>query len=182
MADTITTTDTMSRIAAGLERAFAARGFMAPSVEDLRDAAGVSMRTLYKYTPSRADMVLAALENRHRRYLVRVFDDLPTEPARALDALMERVGRWMETETSHGCLFHAAVAADPGREALHALLERHKDEVAARAAQVCAPGGCETELLLIMEGLTQAWPLRGDAAVASAKRLGRALRTSCATG
>ncbi|WP_280322004.1 TetR/AcrR family transcriptional regulator [Sulfitobacter faviae] len=44
-------TDTKSKIAAGLERAFATRGFADPSVEDLRDAAGVSLRTLYKYTP-----------------------------------------------------------------------------------------------------------------------------------
>ena len=44
-------TDTMRRIAGGLERAFAADGFAEPSVEDLRDAAGVSLRTLYKYAP-----------------------------------------------------------------------------------------------------------------------------------
>ena len=41
-------TDTKTKIAAGLEQAFAARGFAEPSVEDLRDAAGVSLRTLYK--------------------------------------------------------------------------------------------------------------------------------------
>ena len=92
-------TDTQSKIAAGLERAFAARGFAEPSVEDLRDAAGVSLRTLYKYTPSRAEMVLAALENRQQRYLALVFDDLPQAPADALEAILARVGQWMETET-----------------------------------------------------------------------------------
>ena len=51
-------TDTMKRIAGGLERAFAANGFAEPSVEDLRDAAGVSLRTLYKYAASREAMVL----------------------------------------------------------------------------------------------------------------------------
>lgn len=166
----------MTRIAAGLERAFASRGFAEPSVEDLRDAAGVSLRTLYKYTPSRAEMVLAALESRHRRYLSFVFDDLPGEPAAALDTILARVGTWMATETSHGCLFHAAVAADPESAGLRTLLRRHKAEVVARAAAATDLGGCETELLLIVEGLTQAWPLRGDAAVEAAKRLGRSLR------
>ncbi|HBB84680.1 MAG TPA: TetR family transcriptional regulator, partial [Sulfitobacter sp.] len=33
-------TNTKNKIAAGLERAFASRGFAEPSVEDLRDAAG----------------------------------------------------------------------------------------------------------------------------------------------
>jgi len=168
-------TDTMTKIASGLERAFAGQGFAEPSVEDLRDAAGVSLRTLYKYTPSRDDMVHAALEHRHRRYLERVFDALPADRIAALDALMERVGGWMETETSHGCLFHAAVAAAPGDARLRALLERHKGEVAARAAAATGLAGREIDLLLILEGLTQTWPLHRDAAVASAKRLGRAL-------
>ncbi|KKM14322.1 hypothetical protein LCGC14_1707320 [marine sediment metagenome] len=168
----------MSKISEGLERAFASRGFAEPSVEDLRDAAGVSLRTLYKYTPSRAEMVLAALENRHQRYLTRVFDTLPIEPDQALDAILSRIGMWMETETSHGCLFHAAVAADPGSQPLRALLERHKAEVASRAAAATGLGGSDTALLLIIEGLTQTWPLRGEAAVEAAKHLGHALRSN----
>ncbi len=168
-------TDTQSKIAAGLERAFAARGFAEPSVEDLRDAAGVSLRTLYKYTPSRAEMVLAALENRQQRYLALVFDDLPQTPADALEAILARVGKWMETETSHGCLFHAAVAADPGSDSLRALLTRHKAEVAAKAAAATNLARAETALLLIIEGLTQTWPLRGAEAVTAAQRLAQAL-------
>ena len=168
-------TDTQSKIAAGLERAFAARGFAEPSVEDLRDAAGVSLRTLYKYTPSRAEMVLAALENRQQRYLALVFDDLPQAPTDALEAILARVGQWMETETSDGCLFHAAVAADPGSDSLRALLTRHKAEVAAKAAAATNLAGAETALLLIIEGLTQTWPLRGEEAVTAAQRLARAM-------
>ncbi|MCZ4262590.1 TetR/AcrR family transcriptional regulator [Limimaricola sp. G21655-S1] len=168
-------TDTMTRIAAGLEQAFAARGFAEPSVEDLRDAAGVSLRTLYKYTPSRADMVLAALEHRQARYLGHLFDGLPNAPKAALDALLDRVGNWMATETSHGCLFHGAVAAEPGSERLREVLSRHKAEVARRAAMATGLGGREIELLVIMEGLTQAWSLHQEAAVAGAKRLGHDL-------
>lgn len=170
--------DMMSRISEGLERAFARDGFAEPSVEDLRDAAGVSLRTLYKYTPSRSEMVLCALENRHRRYLQRVFDDLPKDSGQAIDTILSRIGDWMGTETSHGCLFHAAVAADPGSEPLRALLQRHKEEVATKAAAASGLHGSRTALLLIIEGLTQAWPLHGDAAVDAAKRLAAGLRAS----
>lgn len=170
-------TETMTRIAAGLERAFATQGFAEPSVEDLRDAAGVSLRTLYKYAPSRADMVRAALEHRHGRYLSHVFDSLPDDPHAALPALMERVGSWMSQEASHGCLFHAAVAAAPGDDDLRDLLERHKAEVAVRAAQATGLPDREIELMLIVEGLTQSWPLRHQDAVEGAKRLGAALQT-----
>lgn len=166
----------MIKIAAGLERAFAARGFAEPSVEDLRDSAGVSLRTLYKYTPSRSDMVLAALEHRHTRYLSHLFDALPPVPEEALDAMFDRIGAWMATETAHGCLFHGAVAAEPGSAHLRDLLSRHKAEVAHRAAKAAAVPGRETELLIIMEGLTQAWALHRDSAVTSAKRLARDLQ------
>jgi len=154
----------------------AAQGFAEPSVEDLRDAAGVSLRTLYKYTPSRNEMVYAALEYRHARYLAHVFDALPDDPEAALPALMDRIAAWMTDETTHGCLFHAAVAAAPGDARLLALLARHKAEVAGRAARAVGLVRHEIELMLIVEGLMQCWPLSGAEAVAGAKRLGETLR------
>lgn len=167
---------TKEKIAAGLERAFARDGFAEPSVEDLREAAGVSLRTLYKYTPSRAQMVHEAMEHRHRRYLDRLFTDLPTDPQDALDAIIDRAAGWMETEASHGCMFHGAVAAAPGDTVLRDLLLRHKDEVARRAARAAGLPGREVDLTLILEGLSQTWPLRRGAALASARKLAKHLR------
>ncbi|MFW2589933.1 TetR/AcrR family transcriptional regulator [Sagittula sp. SSi028] len=169
-------TETQQKIAAGLEAGFAAHGFATPNVETLRDAAGVSLRTLYKYAPSRADMVLMALEHRHQRYLTHLFDALPSDPATVLDAMLDRVGDWMEAETTHGCLFHSAVAADPGNSALRALLDRHKAEVSLKAVAVTGAEGRGIDLLLLMEGVMQTWPLHGRASVTAAKRLGRGLR------
>ena len=84
----------------------------------------------------------------------------------------------MATEKSHGCLSHAAVAADPNSSPLRELLERHNAEVASRAAAATGVVAAETVLRVIIEGLTQAWPLRGDVAIDAAKRLGRTLRLS----
>ena len=170
-----TTIDTRTRIAAGLERAFADNGFAEPSVEDLRDAAGVSLRTLYKYMPSRDEMVLAALEHRHRRYMEHVFGGLPEDEDLALSAIIDRIAAWMVREASHGCLFHSAVAAAPHDVRLRSLLQRHKAEVAECAARASGHPDSEVDLTLIFEGLTQSWALNKDAAVASAKRLGAAL-------
>lgn len=170
-------TDTMTRIAAGLEQAFAENGFASPSVGDLRDAAGVSMRTLYKYTPSREEMVHAALEHRHRRYLEKVLGGLPGTPDAALTEIFVRVGHWMQSETTRGCLFHAAVASAPHDARLIALLQEHKGEVARLAARAAGLAGQEVELMLILEGLTQTWPLHGAEAVQAAVKLGRALQS-----
>jgi AcrR family transcriptional regulator len=167
--------DIEMKMAAGLEQAFVRHGFADASVDTLREAAGVSLRTLYKYLPSRADMVLAALKYRHRRYMAEVLDDLPVDPAQARDALMTRVGLWMQSEAAHGCLFHSAVVADPANATLRALLERHKHEVVTRAALATGLEGQGVALLLVMEGLTQTWPLHGDEAVSAAKHLVAAL-------
>lgn len=163
------------KIAAGLEQAFARHGFAEPSVEALRDAAGVSLRTLYKYTPSRDMMVRSALEYRHQRYIAHVFDALPEDCALALTEIIKRVGGWMQQEATHGCLFHAAVASAPHDPELRALLQRHKAEVADRAVTVTGLTGREVDLTLIIEGLTQSWPLYREAAVDSAQRLGQTL-------
>ena len=70
------------------------------------------------------------------------------------------------------------MAADPNSCPLRELLERHNAEVASRTAAATGVVAAATELLAIIEGLIQAWPLRGDVAIDVAKRLGRALRAS----
>ena len=168
-------TDTATKIAAGLEQAFVEFGFAEPAVEALRDAAGVSMRTLYKYTPSRDEMVQRALEHRHHRYLDHTFSDLPGSNSEALAEIISRIAQWMAQEAPRGCLFHAAVAAAPQNERLQELLKRHKGEVASRAARATGLEDREMDLSLLFEGLTQSWPLYGEAAVDSARRLAQSL-------
>ena len=57
------------QIASGLENALSQQGFVEPSVSDLQNASGVSLRTLYRHFPSKEAMVIGALEHRHARYL-----------------------------------------------------------------------------------------------------------------
>lgn len=169
-------TQMQDKIAAGLERAFATSGFAEPSVEDLRDAAGVSLRTLYKYAPSRDDMVLMALEHRHQRYLTHVFGSHRPPAKRDMAELLDRIADWMQTEASHGCLFHAAVAAAPTDKALRDLLERHKKEVSNMAVAASGTDLSPTDVMVIFEGLTQSWSLSKSAALDSAKRLAKPLQ------
>jgi AcrR family transcriptional regulator len=159
------------KIASGLERAFAARGFAEPSVEDLRDAAGVSLRTLYKYAPSRDAMVLMALEYRHQRYLAHVFGDPDGPSQQNLNETLEHVADWMRAEACHGCLFHSAVASAPNDANLRGLLEQHKSEVSQLAVARSRTDINQFDLMVIIEGLTQSWSLSGEEALASAKRL-----------
>ena len=163
--------DLQSQIDAGLERAFATYGFAEPNIETLRKATGVSLRTLYKYIPSRDDMILRALEYRHRRYMAHVFSETAKASSMPLGSIVDRVAQWMQAETTHGCLFHAAVASAPQDEKLRALLNRHKAEMSERAASISGLQGRESEISVIIEGLMQSWPLRGPESVRAAKTL-----------
>lgn len=164
-------TEIQNQIDAGLERAFARHGFAEPNIETLRKATGVSLRTLYKYVPSREKMILRALEHRHRRYMAHVFCDVGTADQVPLTTIVDRVAQWMQAETTHGCLFHAAVASAPQDEDLRALLDRHKEEMADRAASASGLHGQESEISVIVEGLMQSWPLRGEQSLRAAKAL-----------
>jgi AcrR family transcriptional regulator len=168
---------TKSRIAAGLEAAFERHGFAEPSVSDLRDAANVSLRTLYKHCPSRDDMIVAALERRHGRYLTYLFEDLPADPDAALAAVFSRLVDWMDSTATRGCLFHSAVASKPDSPALAALLERHKRELGERIAAAARLPGREAELVILHEGVTNGHALLGRAAADKAIAMARALRS-----
>lgn len=164
-------TDILSQIDAGLERAFAQHGFAEPNIETLREATGVSLRTLYKYVPSRDKMILRALEYRHRRYMAHVFSETEKTDQMPLATIVDRVAQWMMEEATHGCLFHAAVASSPQDVQLRVLLDRHKAEVADGAASSSGLQGQESEISVIIEGLMQSWPLRGEESVRAAKAL-----------
>ncbi len=168
-------TDTLTKIAAGLEQAFVTHGFAEPNIETLREAADVSLRTLYKYTPSRGIMVRVAMEHRHGRYMQLVCSDVPEGTSSALSIIVDRVAAWMRLEAAQGCLFHAAVAAAPDDKVLRALLARHKSEVAKSVAKAAGMPEFEMEIALICDGLTQNWALYGSKAVDAAKNLSASL-------
>jgi AcrR family transcriptional regulator len=172
----------IAKISAGLERAFAERGFVEPSVGELSDAAGVSLRTLYKYMTSRKEMTYAALEYRHKRFISCIFMDLPENNQDALTLILNRTGVWMENESSLGCLFHAAVSASPTDERLRILVRQHHSEVADRTSLAIGLPDSHVEIMLIIDGLTQNWPIHKDVALLSAKRLARSLFPKGADG
>jgi len=174
-------TEIADDIAARLEETFAARGFAEPGVDALRQAAGVSLRTLYKYFPSREAMVLGALEHRHRTYLAALVAELPAGPGDApIHHLVERLGAWMADRSPRGCLFVQALAAHPASGTIRAAVVRHKGETRAVIAECVrrARPGLDDEagarltdsLLIVHEGQTAlSASLGAEAATAAAR-------------
>jgi len=167
--------DIKQKIAERLESAFSKNGFAEPSVSDLRDAAGVSLRTLYRYFPSRDAMVIGALKYRHARYLGFVFDDLPVGGDQQLNAIFDRIQAWMLHYAPNGCIFQNALAAKPGSAELEELLLVHKREIGVRLAENMGLTGQEATLRQIHEGAIQSWIFQREDAIAIARKLTQAI-------
>lgn len=150
--------DTASQIVARLEPLFAEQGFAEPGVSALRAASGVSLRTLYKYYPSREDMVVAALQYRRDRYLDELDREVPTPGTQAAVLhVYRRLGEWLAHSCHRGCLLLHAVAAYPNNDAVRALAALHKAEVRAVLRERLAERGSDEladALMLIHEGQT----------------------------
>jgi AcrR family transcriptional regulator len=159
--------DTRQRIARDLERSFTEQGFAEPGVAALRADADVSLRTLYKYFPSREAMVVGALEHRDRTY----FEWLDGGPADGADHVLYplvRLGDWLAEVANTGCLFLTALAEYPDSDAIRAAVQAHKaklaDEFRVRLQHVAPDRDLDDlaeALFLLHEGMTQAARVRG---------------------
>jgi AcrR family transcriptional regulator len=174
-------TDMKRRIASDLERSFAEQGFAEQGVEALRAEADVSLRTLYKYFPSREAMVVGALEHRDRVYFGWLVGGPESGVAHVLHPLV-RLGDWLAEVANTGCLFMNAVAEYPDSEAIAAAVTAHKarlaDEFRLRLQKVAPDretGHLAETLFLLHEGMTQAARLQGrQKATEAALRAARA--------
>ncbi|MEZ9449208.1 TetR/AcrR family transcriptional regulator [Vibrio splendidus] len=159
------------QIAASLEVAFSQQGFAEPSVAQLKTACNVSLRTLYKHFPSKEAMIVGALEHRHQRYLSLLLEDSPSSCYQAITHIFNKLQQWMEEHAPHGCLSMNALAAFPDNELINQAVIEHKKEVQALMAKQSQREDLASELFLLHEGVSSAWPVLGEEAVASAQNM-----------
>ena len=157
-------------IAVSLERAFSLYGFAEPSVADLKNACNVSLRTLYKYYPSKEAMIIGALGYRHQRYLA--FLD-QKESAGGLESILHifnQLELWMKEYAPHGCMSMNAIAAFPDNLQINKAVKQHKQDVREFLGQKSQRDDLATVIFLLHEGVSSAWPLLGASAVISAQQ------------
>ncbi|UOE81524.1 TetR/AcrR family transcriptional regulator [Vibrio splendidus] len=159
------------QIAASLEVAFSQQGFAEPSVAQLKTTCNVSLRTLYKNFPSKEAMIVGALEHRHQRYLSLLLEDSPRSGYQAITHIFNKLQQWMEEYAPHGCLSMNALAAFPDNELINQAVIEHKKEVQALMAKQSQRDDLASELFLLHEGVSSAWPVLGKEAVASAQNM-----------
>ena len=178
---------TRERIVAAADPLFYQRGIAAVSVDDIRAAAGVALRTMYRAFRSKDEIVVAYLARRDLAWhdaVQRYAEERSDVPAEQILLVFDAHQRFLESAgTARGCAFQQAFAelssshpeaADIARVhklRVHAyLLER------ARAAGVHDPVRVATQLLVLSEGALTVGALPGAPTVAqSAKETARLL-------
>ncbi len=162
-------TETATLIASRLEACFVEHGFLEPGVDALRDGCGVSLRTLYKYFPSREAMVIGALNHRHDRYLNFIEDGAPASGPASIAHVFGRIESWMKGECGTGCLFLNALAAHPSNAEIRETVKRQKDGTRLLLGRSSGRPELADALFLLHEGATAAWPLMGREAIRTAR-------------
>jgi AcrR family transcriptional regulator len=158
------------KITASLEKEFSQYGFAEPSVAQLKAACNVSLRTLYKYYPSKEMMIVAALNYRHQRYIAFLQNESPISGIDATLHIFNKLEQWMTEFAPHGCLSINAISAFPDNADITSAVKAHKRDVRIFIGQQSQREDLATQLFLLHEGVSNAWPVLGKEAITSAKK------------
>jgi len=159
------------QIAASLEQAFSKYGFAELSVDQLKTACNVSLRTLYKHYPSKEAMIIGALEYRHQRYLSFLISESSSSGVESILHIFKKLEQWMMEYAPHGCLSINAIAAFPSNVLINQVVKEHKEAVRVIIGQQSQREDLSAELFLLHEGVSSAWPVLGKEAVTSAQNV-----------
>jgi len=170
---TTTADETRERVVAAADALFYARGIQAVGMDEVRSAAGVSLKRLYSEFPGKEQLVLAVLDSRHRQWeegVARAAEGID-DPRRRMLAVFDFLEQWFADATFRGCGFINAFgelgATSP---AVAEAARRHKESFQAYVNRLAQEAGADEELAaqlaLLAEGAqtTAAIAGRDDAA------------------
>lgn len=174
---TLTPDDARTRVIGTADELFYARGVATVTMDQLRDASGVSLKRLYALFPSKEDVVVAVLEGRQgiwREGVERAIDAAPDPRAKVL-AVYDFLAAWFCEPDFRGCVFintFAELGATSPRVA--ALVREQKAAFQQRMAELVTElGGTErlgAQLAILAEGAQTTAAISGDPDAASDAR------------
>ncbi|MFF0624638.1 TetR/AcrR family transcriptional regulator [Streptomyces sp. NPDC004296] len=167
-----------TRILDAAEKLFYERGVQAVGMDELRTAAGVSLKRLYGTFPAKHDLVEAYLRRRDARWRADLAAYVsacgaPDAPAARIRAVFDWLGTWFAAPDFRGCAFINAYGelgatsegvAHVTRDHKRALLAYLTDLV--RPLDHPAPTVLATQLALLVDGAITSAAITGDPASA----------------
>lgn len=141
---------------------FYSQGIKATGVDAIVKAAGTTKMTLYKYYPSKEDLVIAYLRRRDvdfTQWFVAQIDDRAAHPRDKLVAIFDVIGEWMQKPEFRGCAFINASAEfpledNPVHRVSAEFYEKFRGYIAelARSADAAHPDALAQQLALLFAG------------------------------
>ena len=171
----MTTDDARQRILAAAEGLYYAKGYAAVGMDELRAVAGVSLRRTYALFPSKGDIVVAVLNQKHEEWeagLTARVVAAGESPREQLLAVYDYLEDWFCTGSFRGCAFINAFGELGGTHPEVAQLVReHKESfqrfMAELVRELGAPGPLAAQLSILAEGAQSTAAISGDPSVAS---------------
>ncbi|MFK7090903.1 helix-turn-helix domain-containing protein [Chromobacterium violaceum] len=154
------------RILATAHRLFYREGLRATGIDRLIAESGVTKVTFYRHFPSKNDLILAYLEQRHGLWMAWFRDALSRHASAGPAALALALGEWFDSDGFRGCAFINGVGEMPAEPAVADAARRHKAEMRQAIAE-SLPAGPDRESLAEMLALA------ADGAIARAQMDGR---------
>lgn len=122
------------KILAAAHRLFYAEGVRATGVDRIIAEARVTKVTFYRQFPSKDDLVLAYLDDRHRRWMV-AFEAALRCHGSQLESIVPALREWFESASFRGCAFINALGElGSTMEPVVRRVGEHKREVRAMVA------------------------------------------------
>jgi AcrR family transcriptional regulator len=170
----MTEDEARERILSAAEELYYRKGFAAVGMDELRQAAGVSLRRLYGLFPAKSDIVAAVLARRHAEWenaLTSAVTDAGDDPRTRLLAVYRYLEDWFCTDGFRGCAFINAFGELGGTNPEVAEIARtHKASFQQYMADLVASTGASpllaAQLSILAEGAQSTAAISGDSNVA----------------
>ncbi|QEA28238.1 TetR/AcrR family transcriptional regulator [Microbacterium sp. CBA3102] len=170
----MTEDEARERILTAAEELYYRKGYAAVGMDELRAAAGVSLRRLYALFPAKTDIVAAVLARKHAQWesgLSGAVTDAGDDPRARLLAVYEYLENWFCADDFRGCAFINAFGELGGTNAEVAEIVRtHKasfqEYMAGLVADTGAPAALAAQLSILAEGAQSTAAISKDPSVA----------------
>ncbi|HAN23734.1 MAG: TetR/AcrR family transcriptional regulator [Microbacterium sp.] len=156
---------------------FYTRGIGQVGMDAVRDAAGVSLRALYKEFASKDDLILAVLDKRHGMWTDGVTGavDAISDPRERLLAVYDYLAGWFDEADFRGCGFINAFAElGAANPAVARTVREHKIDfqryVAELVADAGGPASLAPQLAILAEGAQTTAAIAGTTDAAAQAR------------
>jgi len=181
------------RILQAASELFYSQGIKATGVEAIVKQAGTNKMTLYKYFPSKDDLVVAFLRKRDADFtswFVERIESRTKQPMDKLLAIFDVIGEWLEIPEFRGCAFINAAAefpieGNPVHQVSAEFYDQFRSYISELAGQcgIPSPDSLAVQLSLLVEGAIVSEQMkRHSGAADQAKQAARVLIESRLNG